>query len=90
MSYFYLRKTLINRPCGKLKGAVVVFRNITGRNKNKKRHEEAYKEIKILKDLLEHARDYLRDEINAIINFGEIIGENQARLHNIHLHRLKR
>src|SRR5690606_14486284 len=38
----------------------------------------AYTQIKILKDLLERERDYLRDEINVNINFGEIIGESQA------------
>ncbi len=66
------------REDGKLKGAVVVFRDITERIKNKKQHEEDYEEIKVLKDLLEHERDYLRDEINVTINFGEIIGESQA------------
>lgn len=66
------------REDGKLKGAVVIFRDITERNKGKKQQEEAYEQIKALKDLLEHERDYLRDEINVTINFGEIIGESQA------------
>ncbi len=66
------------REDGKLKGAVVVFRDITERNKSKKQREEAYEQIKALKDLLERERDYLRDEINVTINFGEIIGESQA------------
>jgi len=63
---------------GKIKGAVAVFRDITERNKNKKQREDAYEQIKTLKDLLERERDYLRDEINVTINFGEIIGESQA------------
>ncbi len=66
------------REDGILKGAVVVFRDITERNKNKKQREEAYEQIKKLKELLEHERDYLRDEINVTVNFGEIIGESQA------------
>ena len=66
------------REDNKLKGAVVVFRDITERNKSKKQREEAYDQIKALKDLLERERDYLRDEINVTINFGEIIGESQA------------
>lgn len=66
------------REDGKLKGAVVVFRDITERRKNEQQREAAYTQIKILKDLLERERDYLRDEINVNINFGEIIGESQA------------
>ena len=65
------------REDGKLKGAVVIFRDITERNRNKKVREEAYEQIKTLKELLEHERDYLRDEINVTIHFGEIIGESQ-------------
>lgn len=66
------------RENGELKGAVVVYRDITERKRNEQQREAAYEQIKILKDLLEHERDYLRDEINITINFGEIIGESQA------------
>lgn len=61
-----------------LKGAVVIFRDITERKKIEQQRETAYEQIRILNDLLEHERDYLRDEINITINFGEIIGESQA------------
>ncbi len=61
-----------------LKGAVVLFRDITERKKIEQQRETAYEQIRILNDLLEHERDYLRDEINITINFGEIIGESQA------------
>lgn len=66
------------REDGELKGAVVIFRDITERRKNEQQRETAYEQIKILNDLLAHERDYLRDEINITINFGEIIGESQA------------
>ena len=68
---------------GKIKGAVAVFRDISERNKTKKQREEAYEQIKALKDLLERERDYLRDEINITINYGEIIGESQALKHTL-------
>src|SRR5690606_14131390 len=66
------------REEGVLKGAVVVFRDISERRKNEQQREAAFAQIKILKDLLERERDYLRDEINVTLNFGEIIGESQA------------
>ncbi len=66
------------REGDKLKGAVVVFRDITERRKSELQREAAYTQIKTLKDLLERERDYLRDEINVTSNFGEIIGESPA------------
>ncbi|MBY0474725.1 MAG: sigma 54-interacting transcriptional regulator, partial [Nitrosomonas sp.] len=62
----------------RIKGAVVIFRDISERKKNEQQREIAYEQIKTLKELLEHERDYLRDEINITINFGEIIGESQV------------
>jgi PAS domain S-box-containing protein len=61
---------------GKLNGAVVVFRDISERIKIAKQREEAYAEISTLKEQLELERDYLRDEIRVIANFGEIIGSS--------------
>ncbi|HBV20432.1 MAG TPA: Fis family transcriptional regulator [Nitrosomonas sp.] len=66
------------RENGEVKGAVVVYRDITERRKNEQQREAAYLQIKTLKELLERERDYLRDEINITVNFGEIIGESQA------------
>lgn len=63
---------------GKPDGAVVVFRDITQRKELEKQREAAFEKIKELKDQLEQERDYLRDEINISVNFGEIIGESQA------------
>jgi len=66
------------RHDGKLDGAVVVFRDISDRKKIERQREEAYEQIKCLKEQLEQERDYLRDEINVTINFGEMIGQSQA------------
>ena len=66
------------RQDGKLKGAVVVFRDISERKEIERQREAAYEEIKNLKEQLELERDYLRDEINVTANFGEIIGESQS------------
>ena len=63
---------------GKPDGAVVVFRDITERRGLEKERETAFEEIKRLKDQIEQERDYLRDEINITVNFGEIIGQSQA------------
>ena len=63
---------------GKPNGAVVIFRNVSRRKELERQRAEAFEEITVLKDQLEQERDYLRDEINVTLNFGEIIGESQA------------
>ncbi len=63
---------------GKPNGAVVVFRDVTKRKRIERQREEAYAEIKALKEQLEQERDYLRDEIEVGTNFGEIIGQSAA------------
>ena len=63
---------------GKPNGAVVVFRDVTIRKRIEHQREEAYAEIKALKEQLEQERDYLRDEIDVSTNFGEIIGQSAA------------
>ncbi|MGK0224697.1 MAG: PAS domain S-box-containing protein [Limisphaerales bacterium] len=63
---------------GRPDGAVVVFRDISERKELERQRSVAYEEIKKLTEQLEQERDYLRDEINVIANFGEIIGESQA------------
>ena len=59
-------------------GAVVIFRDISKRLKIERQREKAYVEVQALTVQLELERDYLRDEINVAVNFGEIIGESQA------------
>ncbi len=63
---------------GRPEGAVVVFRDISKRRELERQREEAYAEVKALTEQLEQERDYLRDEINITVNFGEIIGESDA------------
>ncbi len=66
------------RRKGALDGAVTVFRDISQRIGMEKQREAAYEEIRKLKDQLELERDYLRDEINLTVSFGEMIGESRA------------
>jgi len=63
---------------GKPDGAVVIFRNVTRRRELERQRAEAFAEVQALKEQLEQERDYLRDEINVTLNFGEIIGESAA------------
>jgi len=63
---------------GELKGAVVIFRDITQRKRNEREQLQTLKEVANLKNQLELERDYLRDEIKSSSNFGEMIGDSQA------------
>lgn len=63
---------------GKLNGAVIVFHDNSGRRKIEDEREKAYGEIKRLKEQIELERDYLRDEINVTVNFGEVIGQSRS------------
>jgi PAS domain S-box-containing protein len=66
---------------GKPDGAVVIFKDISVRRRIEQEREEAYAEVQLLKDQLEQERDYLRDEIDVTINFGEIVGQSMALKH---------
>jgi PAS domain S-box-containing protein len=63
---------------GKPDGAVCVFRDISERRDAERQREAAYAEIATLKEQLEQERDYLRDEVNVTVSFGEIIGQSMA------------
>jgi PAS domain S-box-containing protein len=63
---------------GKPDGAVVIFKDISERRRIEREREDAYAEIKLLKEQLERERDYLRDEIDVTVNFGEIVGQSMA------------
>lgn len=62
----------------KIVGAVVVFNDIRKRKKAEKELRDAFKEISILKDALERERDYLSEELEVTLKFGEIVGESTA------------
>ena len=63
---------------GEPAGAVVVFRDISERKAAEIRQQAAFDEINHLKEQLEQERDYLRDEVNVALNYGEIVGESPA------------
>ena len=63
---------------GEFDGAVIVFRDISARKAIEKEREQAFAQISQLKEQLELERDYLRDELDVTINFGEIVGESDA------------
>ena len=63
---------------GRPDGAVVVFRDISERKALEAQQRAAFDEIKHLKEQLEQERDYLRDEVNVALHYGEIVGESQA------------
>jgi len=63
---------------GKPDGAVVIFKDISERRRIEREREDAYAEIHLLKEQLERERDYLRDEIDVTVNFGEIVGQSMA------------
>jgi len=63
---------------GKPDGAVVVFKDISERRRIEQQREEAYAEINLLKERLENERDYLRDEMDVTVHFGEIVGQSLA------------
>jgi PAS domain S-box-containing protein len=63
---------------GRPDGAVVVFRDITERKKIERERDDAFAEIRDLNSQLEQERDYLREEVQLTVNFGEIVGESTA------------
>lgn len=63
---------------GKPVGAVVIFRDISERKELEAQRQTAFEQIKELKEQLELERDYLRDEVNVALHYGEIVGESQA------------
>jgi PAS domain S-box-containing protein len=68
---------------GKPDGAVVVFHDITERKAMEAGRQKAYEEVRALKEQLELERDYLRDELEITVNFGDIVGESDALKHTL-------
>lgn len=63
---------------GKLNGAVVVFRDISERIRLREERDEAFDQIKALNKELEREKSYLREELENVGNFGDIIGDSPA------------
>jgi len=59
-------------------GAVVVFSDISERKKAALELQHAFEKINQLNEALEKERDYLREEFEVALNFGEIVGESPA------------
>lgn len=63
---------------GKLKGAVVVFKDITDRKLAEQKLQQAYEEVERMKEQLEAENIYLQEEIKGGQNFAGIIGQSHA------------
>jgi PAS domain S-box-containing protein len=57
---------------------LTVVRDITERKEAELERERAFEEIARLKDELQRERDYLREEVNVALRFGEIVGDSPA------------
>jgi len=66
------------REDGDIRGAVVVFHDVTERKKAEQDLRRAYDEIAELKESLQRERDYLREEVDIARHFGEIVGSSAA------------
>jgi PAS domain S-box-containing protein len=66
---------------GRLVGAVVLFRDISERQRAEQQLRAALAEVESLKRRLELENQYLQEEIKAEINHREIVGESEAVAH---------
>lgn len=57
---------------------LTVVRDITERKEAELERERAFEEIARLKDELQRERDYLREEVNVALRFGDIVGDSPA------------
>lgn len=63
---------------GKIVGAVVIFRDVTQKIKDKERLVSALKEVERLKQRLELENAYLQEELNSEFNHHQIVGKSPA------------
>ena len=68
---------------GKPDGAVVVFRDISERRKLEQQRDRAFERVKDLNRQLEQEREYLREEVDHAIDFGEIVGKSDSLKHTL-------
>ena len=57
---------------------VVIARDVTEQKRAAAERQAAFEEVARLKDALERERDYLREEVDTSLHFGEIVGESPA------------
>jgi PAS domain S-box-containing protein len=57
---------------------LVASKDVTERNRAERRLRQALAENARLRDELERERDYLREEVNVAMNFGQIVGRSPA------------
>jgi len=60
---------------------LVAAKDVTERNRDEQLIRDAYKEVAQLKEELERERDYLREEVNVSMNFGQIVGRSAVLKH---------
>lgn len=63
---------------GEPDGAVVVFRDITARRKLEAERDKAFAQIQDLNRQLEQEKEYLREEVDQAVDFGDIVGESDS------------
>ncbi|MDJ0655721.1 MAG: sigma 54-interacting transcriptional regulator [Xanthomonadales bacterium] len=68
---------------GRPDGAVVVFRDISARKKLEQERDQAFGRVQDLNRQLEQEREYLREEVDHAIDFGEIVGESDSLKHTL-------
>lgn len=68
---------------GKPDGAVVVFRDISERRKLEAERDRAFDRVNELNRQLEQEREYLREEVDHAVDFGEIVGESDSLKHTL-------
>lgn len=63
---------------GQPDGAVVVFRDISARKQLEQERDLAFGQVKELNRQLEQEKEYLREEVEHAIDFGEIVGKSDS------------
>ncbi len=63
---------------GEPDGAVVVFRDITARRKLEAERDKSFAQIQDLNRQLEQEKEYLLEEVEQAIDFGEVVGESDS------------
>jgi len=76
-------KSAFTNPITGERNLVGTIRDITDRVRAERDKEQALKEITRLKEELENERDYLREEVNVALDFGEIVGGDSPALRKL-------